>query len=318
MSQEDKDIQHELVDFMHAVTNGIQAEYIRIQRRLKEDPGTAGDEGEENWAELLRSWLPSNYKIVTKGRIIGGNGVASPQIDILVLKPFYPNYLLNKKLYLSAGVVAAFECKLTLRRKHILSAFETSVKIRQLIGSLSHDPLHEMYSPIIYGILAHSHEWKKDASDPIKNINSAIQEDDVALVTHPRECLDFICVSDLTTWSTIKHPSILHYDKSLPTPTHIPVAVPATYYCISLTGPNKPNETTPIGAFLSSLLNIMSVNDDSIKSFARHFRSTGIWLGATPVHHRHWHMDIFSDESKRIYQKQGLIHFDNWKKIFPL
>jgi hypothetical protein len=32
-------------------------EYDRIQKRATEDPGTAGDQGEENWATLLRNWL---------------------------------------------------------------------------------------------------------------------------------------------------------------------------------------------------------------------------------------------------------------------
>ncbi len=65
-----------------------------------EDPGTAGDEGEENWADLLRDWLPQNYHIVTKGRILARNNEAGPQLDILVLKPDYPSKLLNKKHYL--------------------------------------------------------------------------------------------------------------------------------------------------------------------------------------------------------------------------
>jgi len=33
----------------------IEEEYNRIRKRAYEDPGTAGDQGEENWAELLRS-----------------------------------------------------------------------------------------------------------------------------------------------------------------------------------------------------------------------------------------------------------------------
>jgi len=40
--------------------------YERITRRSAEDPGTAGDQAEENWAAFFRDWLPPSYPIVTK------------------------------------------------------------------------------------------------------------------------------------------------------------------------------------------------------------------------------------------------------------
>jgi len=61
---------HDLYDFMRQMSAEMSAEYDRIQMRATEDPGTAGDQGEENWAELLRDWLPRTYEVVTKGRII--------------------------------------------------------------------------------------------------------------------------------------------------------------------------------------------------------------------------------------------------------
>ena len=67
MSQEKT---HDLYDFMRQLSNEMAAEYDRIQKRTTEDPGTAGDQGEENWADLLRGWLPRTYEVVTKGRII--------------------------------------------------------------------------------------------------------------------------------------------------------------------------------------------------------------------------------------------------------
>ena len=49
---------HDLYNFMEQISDEMSAEYHRIQRRAAEDPGTAGDQGEENWAELLRGWIP--------------------------------------------------------------------------------------------------------------------------------------------------------------------------------------------------------------------------------------------------------------------
>ena len=70
---------HELLQLMRQATDTMAAEYQRIRARSREDPGTAGDEGEENWAELLRLWLPSSYHVTTKGRVLSSSGIASPQ-----------------------------------------------------------------------------------------------------------------------------------------------------------------------------------------------------------------------------------------------
>ena len=104
----------DLVEFFRQNSIEMMADYERIRNRSHEDPGTAGDQGEENWAELLRDWLSPAYQIVTKGRILGATGIASPQIDVIVLKAVYPKRLLSKKLFLADGVAAAFECKNTL------------------------------------------------------------------------------------------------------------------------------------------------------------------------------------------------------------
>src|SRR4051812_5214816 len=92
---------HDIHDFVRKTQEDLQAEYVRIQKRATEDPGTAGDQGEENWATLLRQWLPRYFQVVTKGRILCDNGYASPQIDVLVLYPSYPGMLLDKKLFIS-------------------------------------------------------------------------------------------------------------------------------------------------------------------------------------------------------------------------
>ena len=82
--------QHELFSFMRQQSQEMAAEYERIRDRSREDPGTAGDEGEENWRTLLENWLPSGYHVRTKGRLLSPTGVAGPQVDVVVLKPTYP------------------------------------------------------------------------------------------------------------------------------------------------------------------------------------------------------------------------------------
>jgi len=150
--------QHDLFLLMDEATAAMAAKYERIRARSKEDPGTAGDQGEEDWARLLRDWLPSTYRVVTKGRVLFANGDATPQVDVLVLAPSYPEGLLDTKMYLAAGVVAAFECKTTLRPRHLTRAVRTGARLgelsradesvvqRPLYGSLSCDPVNKTAS----------------------------------------------------------------------------------------------------------------------------------------------------------------------------
>src|SRR3954470_9041890 len=91
---------HDLHQFMAQVSDEMASEYARIYARAAEDPGTAGDEGEENWATLFREWLPPQYHVQTKGRLISHDGRMSPQVDVLILKPSYPRKLLEKKVWL--------------------------------------------------------------------------------------------------------------------------------------------------------------------------------------------------------------------------
>jgi hypothetical protein len=144
--------------FFEQLTLEMAAEYRRIFSRSREDPGTAGDEGESNWARLLSEWLPADVHIATKGRILAHDGKASPQVDIVVLQDDYPRKLRDKKLYLAGGVLAAFECKNTLRRSHLEKAFVNASLIRRLARSRTGTYYDEGFSPILFGLLAHSHE----------------------------------------------------------------------------------------------------------------------------------------------------------------
>jgi hypothetical protein len=192
---------HDLEDFVHQMSAEISAEYRRIQRTALEDPGTAGDEGEENWAELLRRLLPSKYYVVTKGRILGLDGKTSPQFDVLVLSASYPKGLTAKKKYLAAGVVAAFECKLTIRAEHIQRAMRNSAALRAIKRSRD----ESAKSHIICGLLAHSHSWDKPASRPVDNITSSLNAA-TKVIHRPSELIDLLCVADLGTWSLLKLP----------------------------------------------------------------------------------------------------------------
>ncbi len=196
---------NDVLDFIFAETSALQAEYERVQKRTTEDPGTAGDQGEENWAEILRKWLPVEYHVVTKGRILGHTDEASPQVDVIILSPSYPPHLLNKKLYLAGGIAAAFECKLTLKAKDIKDTVDNCTKIKRLVQPRLGTPYLELNTPLLYGLLAHSHVWQGAKSAPLENVGKTLHEANLACVKHPRELLDLICIADLASWTVSKN-----------------------------------------------------------------------------------------------------------------
>jgi hypothetical protein len=289
---------HDLQSFLVQASNEMQAEYERIRARALEDPGTAGDEGEENWAELLRNWLPSAYHIVTKGRILSHHGSASPQVDVLVLKPAYPPCLRDKKLYLAGGVAAAFECKLTLKAGHIRKAAENGVEIRKHVRVRQGSPYRELHSPILFGLLAHSHDWKRPSSRPSSNVDKSLAAADRAVVTHPREMVDVLCVADLGTWTATRMAWIG------------PAMFPEARYVGEVYGPNGAAASgyvgrtsdftgrqavfTPIGSMLWSAVTRLAWEDVGLRSFAGDLQEGGL-PGRGQGMLRLWPSQIYSD-----------------------
>ena len=280
---------HDLHDFFRQTSNDIAEEYDRIQKRATEDPGTAGDQGEENWEKVLRGWLPSTYKVVTKGRIINQDGQTSPQVDVLVLKDVYPEKLLDKKLYLAAGVAAAFECKTTLKAEHIDKAIENSVKIKNLYPVREGTPYKELYAPIVYGLLSHSHCWKAPNSTPEKNIEQKLWESDQLFLSHPRQTLDLLCVADLGMWVSIKLSTIRQ--PSIPTSPEIQTG----YVGGTFSHSNQAEHFQPIANLIYHLLIRLAWEKIALRDLVEYYRNAGI-RGLREGTLRTWPMSIFSDD----------------------
>lgn len=319
---------HDLHDFMLQIQHQMSAEYERISKRAAQDPGTAGDEGEENWAALLRDWLPSNFSVVTKGRIIAHDGMDSGQMDVIVLKGTYPKALINKKMYLAAGVAAAFECKNTLRANHIDKVVRTSADLKGLYPSREGSPYKELHSPIIYGLLAHSHSWKGENSTPEQNITDRLRESEDAHIQHPRLGLDLICVADLCTWTTSTwayvHPKIINpglsEESSQAANRLLPIPAVHTMYYRSPYR-NIPHENgTAIGSAISYLIKRLAWENPDMRDIAEYFSRTGIsgLHGQNRLDHRLWPSSIYSEQI-RSRVEAGM--FDNrpwseWSGLF--
>lgn len=309
---------HDLHDFVAATQRELQEEYVRIQKRAVEDPGTAGDQGEENWATLVRKWLPRYFHIVTKGRILTASGYASPQVDVLVLSPSYPSNLLDKKLYLSGGVVAAFECKITVTAADITKAVRTAAELKRNLPERSGSPYKELNAGIIYGLIAHSHSWKNQNSNPSENIEGALKKADAEIVKHPREHIDLITVSDLATWGCMK----MTYLNPLNTPLiggqFGPTGSAMSIFACSAIG-NQPEGAifSPIGAFLARIYVALSWLYPDMQSLANYFHAVNL-PGSGGGTGRLWPISIYSEAIRdRVFRGEFSDGRDHqWLSVF--
>jgi hypothetical protein len=306
---------HDLFEFMRQISNEMASEYDRIQMRATEDPGTAGDQGEENWATLMRDWLPRSYEVVTKGRVISDKGAASPQVDVLVLDSTYPKKLLGKKMYLAGGVAAAFECKITLKSSHIFDAVRTCAAIKGLYRRRTGTPYRELHAPIVYGLLAHSHAWKEQGSTPAENINRALEDADASCASAPRLQLDLLCVADVATWTCSKvayiGPHSSNTDWATMSRFYGPEGSASTAYFRVGTEPSMGRPVTPIGAFIADLSQKLAWENPSLRSLADYYRLTDV-SGPGSGTMRMWPASIYSDEIRSRVLGGGLTNGRPW------
>lgn len=300
---------HDLFDFFQETNHNIEAEYHRICRSVSEDPGTAGDQGEENWKHILELWLPPYYHIETKGRILFENGKTSPQVDIIVLSPEYPKQLWNCKRYLAGGVVAAFECKTTLKKEHIKRLMQTAKTIREYTIDEKGTPRKDLQSRIYYGLLAHSHEWKTSKSDPKEIITKAIQEYDLLFISQPREMPDIICVADLAVWKRMA--LIVPKQPGVEIPRFNNDHIEAGYTVFD--GASNEDFYTPVGAMVFNMLNHLAwrnVGMRDIVSYMRKLNISGSGKGQT----RTWGFDVFSEKTIKAMKYHEIINGGFWNE----
>lgn len=309
--------EHALHTFMAQVTSEMASEYGRIFARSADDPGTAGDEGEENWATLLREWLPPSYHVATKGRLIAANGEMSPQVDVLVLKPFYPHKLREKKVWLANGVAAAFECKNTLRVEHLAQSAERCRSFKALFPRRTGSPARELRSSLIYGVLAHSHGWKSPGSDPAENVKRALWQA-IKQANHPTDLIDIVCLADVGCWSEM---AITYYEAAwqpdakayLETVFGRRWGPASSMVQATLASENQHQTFQPIGGLLAYLTQRLAWNDPAIRDLADYYRMANLW-GQGAGQMRFWPTSIFSAEVLQSIGAGGVTNGGDWSE----
>jgi len=183
--------------------NQLKDIYISLQAQLASSlnanrvvlthPVAKGEASEENWLNLLASYLPHRYQ-ANKAFVIDSNGECSDQIDIVIYDRQYTPLLYNRdgqRFIPAESVYAVFEVKQDINRVHIeyagakaesvRSLFRTSTQIISAAGDHQPRPLFN----IVAGILAYESSWTPAFGEPLIEV---LQQRPV------RERLDLGCV----------------------------------------------------------------------------------------------------------------------------
>lgn len=147
----------------------LLVERNKFKTTSRSNPDCAGERTEDIFAELVRKLIPDEFKVVTRARIEFNDPSDSPQLDLVILKPGGEKRLNDLKSYPLSSVLAAFECKLTLRKRDIEKAAVTAnaIKSDYATGMASHlDRLQDKFGSCrpYFGVLALGWENGDDLS----------------------------------------------------------------------------------------------------------------------------------------------------------
>jgi hypothetical protein len=275
-------------------TRSIREDYERLHAEARSDPQRAGHGGEETWARLLREWLPPTYEVATRRYIVPEEGDETFETDIVVFNPGYPRRLRERRDVLAGGVAAAFSVKLTLDTAGIEDGIRRPALLRRATKKRYGTARSELLGPFAVGLLAHSHDWNRPGSTPLENVSNAAWDLDHALVEHPRESLDILCVADLNTWTRMRMPYMPPSAAA-----HNPNATAdqkANGLCVTALVMRDPEASpAPVAVFIAYVIDRLSYADPSVAPFADGLRLTDTW-GAGSGPQRLWDLaDVFDD-----------------------
>lgn len=304
---------------MASVRQAIASDYRIVKKRSKEDPGTAGDQVEEQWADVLRNWLPATLPVITKGRILFEDGSASPQVDILVLKPSYPLALRRQKHIFSGGVLAAFECKLTLRDEDIARAFRTCSEIKRKSARVLGTPVDELCKLPIFGVLAHCHDvrTKKGAS----RLYERIERWQTKFAQHLSELIDVICVAEEATVLLSHHiligPNLDENEKEQLAEAGSDGLIATQYTIHDEEDGNALDLGRVLAGFIHDLTTRLALYEPSIRDWADHLSCLGSYLGiGRPIYCTE--DELSATVIERLTKVGGeRERWSKWSKMFP-
>lgn len=243
---------------------------------------------EAGWKSFLTNWLPPQYEVKTRRYIVGevDTNENREETDIVILRPNYPKSLREETQILAGGVAAAFSVKSTLWASSIEEAAASCARLDRSLSPREGTPRKELSRSFPYGLLAHSHGWKGEGSNPHLNVSRNLFEADQRHARRPRASLDLVCVPDLGTWNQIKSVQL----PMPPWPEMLEGVPPEERQGIidemsrtKIRSAFVLNATQSQGeilaSFLTSLYSRLAINDEQLRSLADSFSLMGADTG---------------------------------------
>ncbi|RAG86235.1 hypothetical protein DN069_07725 [Streptacidiphilus pinicola] len=290
----------------------MREDYDRLHLQARTDPQRSGHGGEGTWEQFLSDWLPPHYEVATRKYIIPDDGDDVFETDLVVFRPGYPRALRKRVEVLAAGVAAAFSVKLTLDRDGIRDGIDRAARLRR--GSRT-TPRHirgELLGQFPVGLLAHSHAWASPDPGPSNNVTRALVELDSALVQHPREALDFLCVADLGTWSTTR---IAFMPSSVTAPTDESPGPALFGFPLTSMSQVTTGSAPALSVFLSLLFDRLALTDPELEPLADGLRAVHpARTGRADV--RPWDVEAVYSEQVRQQLVAKLMQGPDWKGFY--
>lgn len=316
---------HKHHQWLAEMSTAIARDYEDLQAKLSGNPSAiqeSGHQAEAAWVALLQGWLPSTYEVATRKYLIleDSNGPEiSNETDIVVFHPSYPPQLRSKPHVLVSGVVAAFSVKATLTRAGLEEAVKEAAVVKRGVISRAGTPQDDLMASPVYGLLAHSHSWKSPASEPNRNVTSALRDFDSQYAATPREGLDLVCVADLNFWSRATIAMSRHVADQL---NQNLGDLSSGAYKESIQsgfmkrttfdeGDRSADAMPPSSLFVGTLWNKLARFHSDLKPIADGLRVTGT-SGSGSIDMRHWAFnEVFSSSTMQDMQRGRFAH-DNW------
>lgn len=245
----------------------------------------AGHDGEGTWRRILSEWLPG-FPVKSRRYIVGPGG-RSQEIDLVLLRPDYPTPLIEESTVLASGVVAAFECKLTLKRPHIAQAIALKAQLTKVAGDATSIE-GALRGPIPLALLSHSADSFFQKPDFSGHLTDEY-EFQSASIDRPSDELDALLVADRAFFSTMR--------MTLSPKTFDPLELlPSSAFTQHNSG--KGLAGTPILQFLMWLQRRVSADGQSpLHSFSSEFGVFG-----ADGHPKYWPMEIYPEHHRDVKQ----------------
>ena len=167
-------------------------------------PTASGEEGEESWLSVIKSFLPNRYAVVRGCQVVDAHEAISDQQDIVIYDALYaPKFLVAERTtYIPVeSVYAVFEVRTQLNKENVEYAGEKAASVRSLrmspgeFGVLNNSiPVRREPHYILAGILCRESEGAEPFGGRFKELLAAQSE---------YERLDLGCVASAGAFSRL-------------------------------------------------------------------------------------------------------------------